>query len=230
MLCERLAEEAHKKNPQKFPTVDAARSAFKDKLNEYAAEGNKLWYDYYHLAKDVLDLDPKIVDKLHEEIYRQYGGLNLAEGIDIILRKLIKSGYKIYVITNAVRGVIEKRLELVGLKDLLSSDKFKVITGDDVEEVITKREHIELALEDANVEPHEVLFIVKRTIDTILPSLDLIKGAKVMCYKHPEPSKVDPYGSPGLRPQMVEIITTIDRELVQYGTLSLQKALINLLE
>lgn len=226
ILCQKLTELAHHENPKMFPTRDAAEEKLKEKLNEYAIDGNKLWYDYYHLAKDVLYLEPEVVDKLHEEIYREYGGLNLIDGIRDVLKRLINSGYTVYIITNAVKGVLKKRLELTNLANLFHDDNLVTSDLEDIHDVTSREEHIKIALERTGVDPSEVLIVIDNAFK-LLPARDILRGSRVMCYKHPRPYRYNPFGSPGIDISNIELPVATD--IICYGTTSLSSALMNLL-
>ncbi len=233
ILCQKLAEVAHTINPKRFPTKEDAERELRLKLYEYAQEHNKLWYDYYHLAEE-LGLNPIIIDELHEEIYTEYGGLNLTPGIKDILEKIKDSGYRICIITNAVEGVIKKRLELTGLSFLFKDEDLITSDLEEIENVVTKEDHIRLAFEETGVDPNDAL-IVTSFVPNIIPAKEegLIKeNTKVLCYKYIRPTKDHQFGSSGIfflsweKPQL-ELPST---SIVQYGTTELTKALMCLLK
>ena len=74
-----------------------------------------------------------------------------------------------------------------------------MVTSDleDIHDVTSREEHIKIALERTGVDPSEVLIVIDNAFK-LLPARDILRGSRVMCYKHPRPYRYNPFGSPGI--------------------------------
>ena len=120
-------------------------------------EGTWPWHDYLlHARHFNLDWRQPQEKNLHL--------LRLLPGTEEVLRKAKSLGYLNILATNAVRAVIELRLQKAGIKDLLDD----IITSDQVEALKSSGRHFLVGLQKWSVSPAQALSVGDNPIQDIL--------------------------------------------------------------